>query len=84
MPVLVYTCTLAHIYTHTHTQSHIRVHTYIYISTFTQTVDSNNQEITEKLLNILLEGMLPHGPDTTPSPLPLQALNTLTMHAKIR
>lgn len=45
---------------------------------------SNNPEISSQLLNILLQALVGSPPDSTPLPLPLPALNTLAMHAKIR
>ncbi len=45
--------------------------------------DSNNIEVSSKLLDVLLTSMLPSG-DREATPISLWALNTLAMHAKIR
>ena len=63
------------------TPSHTRLATHSFPLT---TVDSNNNEVSGKLLEILLEGMVPSLADSPPTPLSLLALNTLAMHAKIR
>ena len=59
-------------------------------------VDSNNNEVSGKLLKVMLDSMIPgHTPSpetgsaqsagkTTPLPISLQILNSLAMHAKIR
>lgn len=48
--------------------------------------DSNNSEVSTKLLNILIEAVAPSSPGSMPDlcMLPLRSLSTIAMHAKIR
>lgn len=50
------------------------------------TTDSNNADVSSKLLNILIEAVAPStsGSNSDLCSLPLQSLSTIAMHAKIR
>ena len=63
------------------------VHSYSFSSDTLRSLDSNNTEVSSKLLNILIDAVAPSSSSgTTPDlcMLPLRSLSTIAMHAKIR